>query len=328
MATIRKLRGRWQAQVRRKGLKPRAKSFDTKADAEKWARNLETELDRGAGFLDTRLAEKMTLRELLERYLIEITPQKRSATIEAYRIRALIKHDLAYRTLAMLSPTDIALYRDHRLKTVSSSTILKELNTLAHAIDIGRKEWGVHLAQNPCRMIGRPAPARGRDRRLEDGEEQKLLDAADSGRNPYMRSLIIFAIETAMRQGEILSLQWQDIDFSRRIAHLDMTKNGESRDIPLSTIALKTLRELQRSHQEQRVFPLTKSAVVQAWEHLRERAGMTGFRFHDLRHEAISRLLEKGLNVIETATISGHKELRMLQRYSHLRAVDLVDRLG
>lgn len=328
MATIRKLRGRWQAQVRRKGLKPRTKSFDTKADAEKWARNLETELDRGGGFIDTRLAEKMTLRELLERYLTEITPHKRSAQTETYRIRAMMKHEIAYRTLAMLSSTDFALYRDERLKVVATSTILKELNTLAHTIDIGRKEWGVHLMQNPCRMIRRPSPPRGRERRLEDGEEQKLLDAADTGRNPYMRSLLIIALETAMRQGEILSLQWKDIDFTRRIAHLDMTKNGESRDIPLSTIALKTLRELQSCDQKARIFPLTKSAVLQAWEHLRERAGMSDFRFHDLRHEAISRLLEKGLNVIETATISGHKELRMLQRYSHLRAVDLVDRLG
>ncbi|WP_273725085.1 site-specific integrase [Brucella gallinifaecis] len=328
MATIRKLRGRWQAQVRRKGIKPRAKSFDTKADAEKWARNLETELDRGSGFIDTRLAEKMTLRELLERYVTEITPQKRSAQTEAYRVRVLMKHEIAYRTLAMLSPTDLAMYRDERLKVVMPSTVLKELNTLAHAIDIGRKEWGVHLMQNPCRMIRRPSPSRGRDRRLEAGEEQKLFDAADSARNPYMRSLIIIALETAMRQGEILSLEWSDIDFNRRIAHLEMTKNGESRDIPLSQLALRTLTELQTDSSEQRVFPLTKSAVGQAWEHLRERAGMMGFRFHDLRHEAISRLLEKGLNVIEAATISGHKELRMLQRYSHLRAVDLVDRLG
>ena len=328
MATIRKLRGRWQAQVRRKGLKPRAKSFDTKADAEKWARNLETEFDRGGGFIDTRLAEKMTLRELLERYLTEITPHKRSAQTETYRIRVLMKHEIAYRTLAMLSPTDIALYRDERLKVVATSTILKELNTLAHAIDIGRKEWGVHLMQNPCRMIRRPSPPRGRERRLEEGEEQKLLEAADTARNPYMRSLIIIALETAMRQGEILSLEWQDIDFNRRIAHLDMTKNGESRDIPLSQLALRTLIELQEGSINQRVFPLTKSAVGQAWEHLRDRADMIDFRFHDLRHEAISRLLEKGFNVIETATISGHKELRMLQRYSHLRAVDLVDRLG
>lgn len=178
-------------------------------------------------------------------------------------------------------------------------------------------------------MIRRPAAPRGRDRRLEVDEEQRLLEAADAGRSPHMRPLIILAIETAMRQGEMmLSLTWADIDLDKRIAHLDMTKNGESRDVPLSTRALEALTVLRQQQTDDRVISATKSAIQQSWGHLRDRAGMPDFRFHDLRHEAVSRLLELGLNVIETATISGHKELRMLQRYSHLRAVDLVDRLG
>jgi len=270
----------------------------------------------------------MTIRELLERYMKEITPHKRSAATESYRIKALMKRDIAHRTLAMLSSVDVATYRDMRLKTVSTSSVIRELNTLAHAIDVARKEWGVHLVQNPVRMIRRPAPPRGRDRRLEAGEEQRLLEAAGAGRSPHMRPLIVLAIETAMRQGEILSLTWPDIDLDKRIAHLDMTKNGESRDVPLSTRALEALALLREQQIDDRVVPTTKSAVQQAWGHLRERAGILDFRFHDLRHEGVSRLLERGLNVIETATISGHKELRMLQRYSHLRAIDLVDRLG
>ncbi len=328
MATIRKLRGRWQGQVRRKGMKPRAKSFDSKSEAEKWARNLEAELDRCGSMPDARLAEQMTVHELLTRYRREITSVKRSAITEATRIGGMLKREICYRTLAILSPSDIALYRDERLKVVSGSTVLKELNILGHAIDIARKEWGVHLPQNPCRMIRRPAPARARDRRLQEGEERKLLDAADAGRNPYMRSLIITALETAMRQGELLSLSWSSVDLERRLVHLEMTKNGESRDVPLSKRAVETLKHLRDTTSHDRVFPLSKGAVCQAWEHLRTRAGSQDLRFHDLRHEAVTRLLERGFNVIETATISGHKELRMLQRYSHLRAVDLVERLG
>ncbi|MGN7771555.1 site-specific integrase [Phyllobacterium sp. 22552] len=328
MATIRKLRGRWQGQVRRKGMQPRAKSFDSKSEAEKWARNLEADLDRCGSMPDTRLAEQMTVHALLTRYRVEITSAKRSAQTESIRIGAMLRRSICFRTLAILSPTDIAVYRDERLKVVSGSTVLKELNVLGHAIDIARKEWGVHLPQNPCRMIRRPAPSRPRDRRLEAGEEQKLLDAADTGRNPYMRSLIILALETAMRQGELLSLSWTDIDLERRIAHLDMTKNGESRDVPLSTRAIKTLQRLADQSTGDLVLPISKSSAGQAWGHLRGRAGLPDLRFHDLRHEAVTRLLERGFNVIETATISGHKELRMLQRYSHLRAVDLVDRLG
>ncbi len=328
MATIRRLRGRWQAQVRRKGLAPRAKSFDAKSDAERWARNLEADLDRCGNLPDTRLAERMTVRELLARYLMEITPTKRSASTETYRVKALMKRDIAHRTLAMLSSADIASYRDERLKVVSTSSVIRELNTIAHAVDVARKEWGVHMVQNPVRMIRRPAPPRGRDRRLNGDEEQLLLAAADAGRSPYMRPLIILAMETAMRQGEMLSLTWGDIDLDKRIAHLDMTKNGESRDVPLSSRALDALEALKQQQIDDRVVPSTKSGVQQAWGHLRARAGLSDFHFHDLRHEAVSRLLERGLNVIETATISGHKELRMLQRYSHLRAVDLVDRLG
>ena len=328
MATIRRLRGRWQAQVRRKELPPRAKSFDSKIDAEKWARNLEAELDRCGSLPDTRLAEQMTVRELSERYLKEITPHKRSVSSETYRIKAMLKRDIAHRTLAMLKPEHIATYRDERLAVASPATVIRELNSLGHAIDIARKEWGVHLSENPCRMIRRPKPPRGRDRRLQPGEEERLLEAADAGRNPLMGPLIILALETAMRQGELLGMTWDNVDLERRLAHLPLTKNGDSRDVPLSTRAVAVLQGLQETASSERVFNTTKSAVEQAWQHLRERAGSADLRFHDLRHEAVTRLLERGWNVIEVATVSGHKELRMLQRYSHLRAEDLVSRLG
>ena len=328
MATIRRLRGRWQAQVRRKGIPPRAKSFDAKTDAEKWARNLEAELDRCGNLPDTRLAEQMTVRELFERYLREITPQKRSASSETYRVKAIMKRSIAHRTLAMLTPQHIATYRDERLAEVSAATVIRELNSLGHAIDIARKEWGVHLPQNPCRLIRRPKPPRGRDRRLEPDEEQRLLNAADAGRNPFMRPLIVVALETAMRKGELLGLTWSDVDLNRRIAHLSLTKNGDARDVPLSSRAVSVLKALRSASNGEQVFPTTTSAVGQAWLRLRQRAGSPDLHFHDLRHEAVTRLLERGWNLIEVATVSGHRELKMLQRYSHLRAEDLVQRLG
>jgi integrase len=145
-----------------------------------------------------------------------------------------------------------------------------------------------------------------------------------------LKPLIILALETSMRRGELLGLRWEHIDFERRVAHLPLTKNGDSRDVPLSlraTGALQSLISATRRHPD-RVFPMTGNAVRLAFERLRERVGMNDFHFHDLRHEAVSRLFEKGLNVVEVSTISGHKELRMLQRYTHLRAADLVARLG
>lgn len=328
MATIRKLRGRWQAQVRRKGMAPRAKSFDKKSDAEQWARSLEAEVDRCGALPDTRIAENTTLGEIMTRYRDEISPTKRSAKTEIIRINALLRRPICHRTLTLLSSSDVATYRDERLKTVAPATVIRELNTISHALEIAQREWGVYLARNPVKLVRRPTAPRGRTRRLEGDEEQRLLAAADQGRNPFMKPLIILALETGMRRGELIDLRWEHVDLNRRVAHLPLTKNGSSREVPLSNRATEALLSLCDIAVDDRVFATSCNAVRLAWEHLVERAGIAGLHFHDLRHEAVSRLFEKGLGITEVSTISGHKELRMLQRYTHLRAVDLVARLG
>jgi integrase len=330
MATIRKLRGRWQAQVRRRGVAPRAKSFNTKADAQRWAQDLEAEANRSGWVADTRLAEKTTIRELLTRYCAEVTPTKRGAVSERSRINSILRCPISHRTLAKLTSADIATYRDERLKSVAPATVVRELNTVSHAIEIASREWGLWLPRNPVKLVRRPPVPRGRTRRLKEGEEQRLLSACDRGRTPLLKPLIVLAIETAMRRGEMLDLKWQHVDLDRCVAHLPLTKNGDSRDIPLSRRATGVLRELlaDDNRDPDRVFPVTGNSVRLAFEHLRVRAGMSDLHFHDLRHEAVTRLFEKGLNIAEVSAISGHKELRMLQRYTHLRAVDLVARLG
>lgn len=327
MATIRKLRGRWQAAVRRKGHAPRAKSFDSKAEAERWARDLESQLDRSGTLPDTRPAEKTTLAQILTRYRDEISPTKRSSVTEISRINAVLRRPICHRTLALLSTADLAANRDERLKTVAPATVIRELNTISHAIDTARREWGVHLAQNPVKLVRRPALPRGRTRRLEGDEEQILLAAADAGRVRYLRPLIVLAIETGMRRGELLSLRWEHVNLEQRVAHLPLTKNGTSRDVPLSTRAVETLRA-HRTGESETVFTAAPNAVRLAWERLKRRVGLEDLHLHDLRHEAVSRLFERGLNVAEVATISGHRELRMLSRYTHLRAVDLAKRLA
>jgi integrase len=326
MATIRKLRGRWQAQVRRRGLAPRARSFDSKADAERWARQLEAQVDRAGSLPDTRLAEATTLKEVLTRYQDSVSPSKRSSVSEVARINALLRRDIVHRTLATLSSSDLATYRDQRLKVAAPATVIRELNTISHAIDTARREWGIHLIDNPCKLVRRPKAPKGRTRRLGPDEEVKLLEAADRGRNRYMRSLIVLAVETGMRRGELLSMTWENVDIDAGVVHLPLTKNGDSRDVPLSRRARETLGTLAVAKKGQ-VVPMTGNAVRLAWEHLVQRAGMSDLRFHDLRHEAVSRLFEKNLGLMEVASISGHKELRMLARYTHLRALDLVKKL-
>jgi integrase len=333
MATFRK-RGphRWQAQVRKKGYPPESKTFDTRAAAEQWAREVEHEMDRGA-FVSRAEAESTTLGELLERYLEEATPLKKGAAPEAARIRALLRHPLAQRIMSSLRGVDIARFRDERLRQVSSGTVKRDLVILSHLFEVARKEWGIQ-ARNPVRDVKSPPNAKARDRRLcagrdaEDSEENCLLTACRQARNPYLLPIVRLALETAMRQGELIALRWEHVDLARRIAHLPETKNGEARTVPLSTAAVEVLRSLPRSLHGQ-VFPgLTTAAVKRAFARAVRRAGIEDLHFHDLRHEATTRFFERGLNIMEVASITGHKDLRMLRRYTHLKAEDLARKLG
>src|SRR5215831_9529342 len=262
MATIRQLRGRWQAMVRRRGVPPRCKSFDKRSDATRWARALEAEADRSGWVADTRLAEKTTLGELLTRYSAEVTPTKKSASSEKARIGAICRRDICHRTLAKLTSVHIAGYRDERLQSVAPATVIRELNTISHALEVAQREWGLWLPRNPAKSVRRPSAPRGRQRRLKEGEEGRLLAACDQGRNRSLRPLIILALETAMRRGELVGLLWQHVDLHKRVAHLPETKNGESRDVPLSQRATTTLKALSIDRGDRkRVFPMSGNAV-------------------------------------------------------------------
>ena len=333
MATFRK-RGsyQWQAQVRKRGYPLQTKTFETKAAAETWARATEYEMDQGL-FVSRAEAESTTLGELLNRYLSEITPSKKGAGPESSRIRALLKHPLSKRFVATIRGVDIARYRDERLKKVCPGTAKRDLVVLSHLFEVVRKEWGIFV-HNPVRDIKLPAHGKARTRRLlsgdndNDSEESRLLNACRQARNPYLLPIVQLALETAMRQGELVNLRWEHINTKLCTALLPDTKNGESRTVPLSSTAIRVLLSLPRSlHGE--VFPgLTTEAVKRAYIRAVHRAGIEDLRFHDLRHEATTRLFEKGLNIMEVASITGHKDLRMLRRYTHLKAEDLAIKLG
>lgn len=328
MATFRK-RGpyQWQAQVRKKGYPLQTKTFQTRAAAEQWAREVEHEMDRGV-FVSRAEAESTTLRELLERYLEEVTPGKKGAAPEAARIRALLRWPLAQRIVAGIRGVDIARYRDERLRQVSPGTVKRDLVILSHLFEVARKEWGIEM-RNPVRDVKSPPSARARDRRLpagqdgEESEEQRLLTACRQARNSYLLPIVRLALETAMRQGELIALRWEHVDLIRRIARLPDTKNGEARIVPLSSTAVEILRALPRSLSGQVFSGVTSTAVKLAFTRAVRRADI-----EDLRHEATTRFFERGLNIMEVASITGHKDLRMLRRYTHLKAEDLARKLG
>lgn len=320
MATITKrAAGQWRAQVRRKGFPLQSRTASTRAEAEAWARAVESAMDRGI-FVDHVEAERTTLGEALERYRREITPAKKGARREGERIGRLLKHPLARRVLASLRGADLAAYRDEQLgRRLSPITVNNDLIVLSHLFTIARKEWRMESLANPVALIRRPKLPRPRDRRLLPGEEERLLATA----SPHLRRAIILAVETAMRAGELVSLTAADIDPQARVARLADTKNGESRWVPLSPRALEALGVT-----EGRVVGLTASGLSHAFHELCLKEGIEGLRFHDLRREAVSRLFERGLNIAEVAAVSGHKTWAVLKRYTQLDARLLAEKLG
>ncbi len=330
MANIRKLEsGKWQVQVRRRGVKPAVRSFGTKTDATRWARQLECELDRGI-YVDRSEAERTTVAALIDRYLSDVTPAKKSASRERRTLGALRAQFGTY-SPASLRPSHIAEYRDARLSAGrAGATVVKELNSLAHVFEVAIKDWGIALPVNPAKQVRRPQVARGRDRRLLPGEEEKLLAACKASRARMLAPAVRIALETGMRMGEILALDWRHIDLAGRVATLMDTKNGDIRHVPLSTAAASVLSGLPRRLGNSRVFWTWQrpDSLENAWRRAVKAAGLEDLRFHDLRHEAASRLFELGLNPMEVASISGHRTLQMLKRYTHLKAHELVKKLA
>jgi len=349
MATIIRRGEKWQAKIRRDGFPAQSKTFKTKTEADSWARAQESEMDRGA-WRDRSKADSTTLFKLLERYAIDVAPTKRGAETEKIRLRTLMRDDLAKYKLSALSPLILADWRDRRLSAgAAGSTVNRELNIISAIMNWARRELMIEV-ENPVAAIRRPPQGQARERRLEGDEEQRLLESLDDhsgekgredgkkyrqgSRNPWLKPIIQFAIETAMRRGELLSLTWENVDTKRQIALLPLTKNGEARTVPLSSRAVAVLEGLPRDKDGVRplqvgaVFPVTANALKLGFERAVKRAGLEDFHFHDLRHEATSRLAERLPNLIELAAVTGHKDLRMLKRYYHPRAEDLAKKLG
>ena len=327
MATIEKRGPFWRVKIRRTGLPAQTRTFDNRTQAQQWARGVESEIDKGI-VVDRRIAQRLSLAEVLERYRREVTPTKRGAADENLRLKAMAQRPFARIRMSALTSSHLAAYRDERLKVVCGATVNRELSTLSHAIDTARREWDVYLPTNPCTLVRRPPQGRPRDRRLQGDEEKRLLAACGGARNRWLAHFVALAIETGMRRGELLGLLWDNVDLERRTAFLPVTKNGESRGVPLSSRAVAVLRTLPPSTNGCVFGELTREALKQSFKRAVRRAGIAGLRLHDLRHEATSRFFEKGLNVMEVASVTGHKTLQMLKRYTHLSATDLATRLG
>lgn len=327
MATLRKRsNGHWQARVR-KANQTLTKTFINKADAEKWAKQVEVELDKGS-FVNHVLAERTTFKEVIERYVIEVLPTMRGGNADLIRLKALARRPIAKLNMVALTPQKLAQFRDERLKEIAPATVIRELAYVSSIINHARREWGINIT-NPVTMIKKPIGPQGRSRILDDVETTRLLNALKptDRKSIWMQPLVQLALETAMRRGELLGLRWDHIDMQRRTAYLKLTKNGESRIVPLSTKAIEVLQIMPRSI-DGRVFPINHAAVSANFDRARKRAEIEGIRFHDLRRTAITMLAHKLPNLVELSAVSGHKSLAMLKRYYHPNAEQLAEKLG
>ncbi len=333
MATIRK-RGefQWEAQVRRKGYPPQSKTFNTRSDADLWAATTESEMGRGV-FIDRSDAERNTVAEIIDRFTTEFAPHHYKMRVdkkEAWRYQCEhLKNILGKFSLAALDQKLVAQYRDNRLGAVGDSTVRKELFMLSKILKFAEIECAITLPRgNPVEKIRKPSESKSRDRRLNDEEWSNLAMECQKSRNTYLWPAVQLAVETGMRQGELLSLSWKMIDKKRSIAFLKDTKNGEARTVPLSPTALTVLDTLPISIGG-KVIPLQRMTLFHVFQAACARAGIGNFTWHDLRHEALSRLAERGdMTVLELAAVSGHKTLQMLKRYTHLQAEKLAIKLA
>lgn len=276
---------------------------------------------------------KMHLCRGLDKYYESVSVHKKGHLQEFYRVNVIKRHPIASLNMDEITTIDIAAYRDERLmqvntrtgKPITGNTVRLELALLSSLFGIARVEWGT-CRSNPVELVRKPKVSKGRERRLTSTEERRLSRYFRE-RNLMLYMIFHLALETAMRQGEILNLRWEHIDIQHGVAHLPDTKNGSSRDVPLSRKA-RNLLQMMPAQLSGAVFSYTSSGFKSAWRHALLALAIPDLHFHDLRHEAISRLFELGtLNVMEVAAISGHRSMNMLKRYTHLRAYQLVSKL-
>jgi integrase len=282
----------------------------------------------------TIIDSNQTMRLALSRYCSQVSILKKGYAQEKYRIEQISRSFLGEKLVRSISSVDIATYRDQRLedinprtnKPLSNATVRLEMSLMSNFFDIARIEWGL-CDDNPVKNVRKPKPAPGRDRRISAREERLILRYCHAHPNPELYSIFILAIETAMRQGEILKLRWEHINLKYRVAHLPETKNGSKRDVPLSNKARDVLIRLGVKSTGP-VFSYTQNGLKSTWRFMMIKLGIVNLHFHDIRHEATSRLFELGtLDMMEIAAITGHKSLSMLRRYTHLKATKLARKL-
>lgn len=321
----------FQLRLRRLGVKTQTITFDTYEEADQARMRMEADLSVSI-VRDYAQATQATLRDLMSRYLEEVVPLHKGGDVESNRLRRIMRDEaFVDKKLAALCTEDLQDFIYDRLTEVAPATVDRDLDVISQVIRYADDVWKIAAVESPFKGLKRPKYFNERDRRLCADEEAKLLEAARADENRYIEPAIILALETAMRRSELLSLTAQDINLERRYAFLGNTKNGRSRKVPLSSRAMEVLQHLiaECDSPTERLLKLSPNALkIAFFRRVLPASGVEDFHFHDFRHEAISRLAESGrFQLIELQAISGHRDMRMLQRYAHLCSGNLAAKM-
>ena len=324
MATIRKKRNKWQVVIRRKNHPTISKMFFSKHDASTWARESELQIAKGL-YHDLDEAHRTKLKELLERYVREVSPKKKCYDSEKYKYAKLMRMKIANYSLAKLTPTKIAKFRDALSLDVGPATVNKYLSHIQVAINHARREWGLYLPINPCEGIKRMKEPEQSMTRISDLEYNLLRNNARRSKLKCLYGLITFAWETGARRGECLKLKRSDVNFKRGTALLRDTKNGADRTIGLSTEALSILNNLPVAP-DGRYFPTNADQFKFYWKQLKRWTGVDK-TFHTIRAEFATRRFEDGWDITMVARQGGWVEYKALKRYVRISAEHLAEKL-
>jgi integrase len=339
MASIKQYRGKtWRAIIRRKGFPVQSKTFESKRDAEAWVVSVEARM--GVSQFDPlqlKSARSTTVKDLFERYEKEVGPSLRGRNSLGVIRRLIRDADFMPLVLSKITPQDIRQWRDDRVKEIQPQSVHRELNSISGVFTHAIKEWNVPLSENPCHLVSRFKGAdKPRDKRWSESDTKKLLDAvgwaADKplkeGRD-YVGWCLLLGIETAMRIGEMTEATVGNFYPAEQRLFLPITKNGDSRDVPLSTTAITYLHFLCHGKKpEDKIVPINANTFSEYFLEARQKCGLEHLVMHDARHEAATRLATKLPNVLELSAVTGHRSLKSLKRYYNPTAAEIANKLG
>lgn len=311
----------YRVQVRLQGFPPVTATFERRTDAKEWGKTTETAMREGRYF-PQREARRRTLGDLVDRQL-ETVRTKRPHDYD--RQRALLgwwREQLGDYALTQVTPAVIAKHRDELLKRRSPATVNRHLAALSVAFTNSVREWN-WLQDNPLRRVAKETEPQGRVRFLSDRERGALFEACRKSDLPELRLIVLLALTTGMRRGELLGLRWPDVDLERRLIVLNKTKNHERRSVPIIPEIVALLRDHAKVRRldSDLLFPGDADQplkIDREWYAALGAAKVKDFRFHDLRHTAASYLAMSGATIPELAAVLGHKTLAMVKRYAHL----------